>query len=257
MTILSCQGISLAYEGRTVVSDLNFQVEAGSYLCLVGENGSGKTTLMRTLLGLKTPASGEIVYHGLQQNEIGYLPQQSAAQREFPASVMEIVLSGCLNRRRHPFYRRSDRQRAMQNLNRLGMGSQANTPYRLLSGGQQQRVLLARALCATSKLLLLDEPVTGLDPLATQELYELIQELNQTDGITVIMVSHDVHAAVREASHILHLAQTPLFFGTKDDYLQSEIGQTFVCGVEAHRKKQCSCPEHSAQLPKKGVLHHD
>ena len=231
MALLTCRDLCLAYENNCVLSGLSFTVEPGDYLCIVGENGSGKSTLIKALLSLKTPASGEILMgEGLKRNEIGYLPQQTSAQKDFPASVWEVVLSGCLNRRGlRPFYSAADKARAAQNLTRLGIESFQHRSYRALSGGQQQRVLLARALCATSKLLLLDEPVAGLDPIVTQELYRLIQQLNQS-GITVIMVSHDLASAVKYASHILHLQQKPLFFGTVDDYLLSTVGQRFLGG---------------------------
>lgn len=231
MALLTCRALCLAYENNCVLSGLSFAVEPGDYLCIVGENGSGKSTLIKALLSLKTPVSGEILMgEGLARNEIGYLPQQTSAQKDFPASVWEVVLSGCLNRRGlRPFYSAADKARATQNLTRLGIESFKHRSYRALSGGQQQRVLLARALCATSKLLLLDEPVAGLDPIVTQELYRLIQQLNQ-GGITVIMVSHDLASAVKYASHILHLQQKPLFFGTVDDYLVSPVGQRFLGG---------------------------
>ena len=203
-----------------VVEEVSFSVQAGDYLCIVGENGSGKTTLMRTLLGLIAPLSGTIrTGDGLKKNEIGYLPQQTLVQRDFPASVQEIVLSGFqAGIGLRPFYSTEEKKRADENLERMGMLSFKKRCYRDLSGGQQQRVLLARALCATKKLLLLDEPVAGLDPQATKELYDLIETLHR-DGITVIMVSHDVQAAMKYATHVLHIGRT-VFFGTKDDYLK-------------------------------------
>lgn len=232
MIQISCYNISLSYENNSVLTNLSFNVEAGDYLCIVGENGSGKSTLVRALLGLKGISQGKIKYgDGLLQTEIGYLPQQTKAQKDFPASVYEIVLSGCLNSRGfHPFYLGSDRKRALENIDRLDITSLRHRSYRELSGGQQQRVLLARALCATKKLLLLDEPVAGLDPVVTGELYQLIKNIN-SDGITVIMVSHDINGAVKYASHILHLANKPIFFGKTDDYIHSEAGHRFL-GVE-------------------------
>ncbi len=230
MAQLTCTDLTLGYEGVPVTEHLSFTVESGDYLYIVGENGSGKSTLIKTLLRLKSPMAGKIeTGDGLQADEIGYLPQQTPIQRDFPASVQEIVRSGCLNRRGlRPFYTKQEKQTAQDNMERLGIGHLAKRCYRDLSGGQQQRVLLARALGATQKMLLLDEPVTGLDPKAQTELYELIQQLNQEDKITVIMVSHDMEAAVRYASHILHISKTPLFFGTKEAYLHSKIGQAFT-----------------------------
>ena len=230
MAILTCRDLTLAYEGKKVVEGLTFTVESGEYLCIVGENGSGKSTLMKTILRLKAPLSGQIsTGDGLKQTEIGYLPQQTVVQKDFPASVREIVLSGCLNRCGfRPYYSREEKALAEMNMGKMGIASLAKRCYRELSGGQQQRVLLARALCATRKLLLLDEPVAGLDPKVTAEMYALIEKLNRDEGITVVMISHDIAAATRYASHILHISSKPLFYGTTADYLQTPIGQAFV-----------------------------
>lgn len=233
MSLMTCQNVSLAYEGRTVAANITFTIEQGDYLCIVGENGSGKSTLIKGLLGLKQPSEGTITLgDGLQHNQIGYLPQQTIQQKDFPASVYEVVLSGCLNRcGLRPFYNKQEKALAQKNMDRLGISHLASSCFRELSGGQQQRVLLARALCATKKLLLLDEPVNGLDPLVTAELYDLVQAVNQEDRIAIVMVSHDIRSAVKHASHILHLNQTPLFFGTTKDYLQSEAGKLFLGGT--------------------------
>jgi len=230
MTVLTCQNLALGYEGKKVAEDLSFSIEAGDYLCIVGENGSGKSTLLKTLLKLIPPIEGRILMgEGLNQSEIGYLPQQTVAQKDFPASVREIVLSGCLNRLGlRPFYNREEKQLAVDNMERLHIGDLARHCYRELSGGQQQRVLLARALCATRKLLLLDEPVAGLDPKATAEMYRLIEKLNSKDGITVIMISHDIVSCLQYASHILHIgSHRSLFCGTKIDYVNSDIGKVY------------------------------
>lgn len=228
MSLLTIQNLSLGYESHTILENLNFSVNAGDYLCIVGENGSGKTTLMKTLLHLQEPISGQIMTgDGLKDNEIGYLPQQTIVQKDFPATVREIVLSGCQGRcGLRPFYSKEEKKLAKENMGRMGIASLSGRCYRELSGGQQQRVLLARALCATRKILLLDEPVSGLDPKVTAEMYRLISELNQ-DGITIIMISHDVSAAVHFASHILHIGAT-VFFGTRDEYLKSNIGKLFL-----------------------------
>ncbi len=233
MAQVKCENVSLAYDGMKIVSDLNFEVNKGDYLCIVGENGSGKSTLVKTLLGLKTPADGSISFgDGLTQDEIGYLPQQTSAQKDFPASVLEVVLSGCLNKLgKKPFFGKSSKQLAEKNSERLGISNLKKRCYRELSGGQQQRVLLARALCATEKLLLLDEPTAGLDPKVTMDFYALISELNKS-GITIIMVSHDINAAVEYSSHILHMSHKPLFFGTTEDYVKSPIGKAFIGGDE-------------------------
>ncbi len=228
MPLITCQNLSLGYDGREIVHELNFAVNTGDYLCIVGENGSGKSTLMRTLLGLRAPLGGSVLTgDGLKQNEIGYLPQQTEVQRDFPASVREIVLSGCQARSKRMFYSAEDKRLARENMEKLGLSLLERRCYRELSGGQQQRVLLARALCATRKLLLLDEPATGLDPKVTAELYRIIERLNREDGVTVIMISHDVAAAVRYASHVLHIGERT-FFGTKDEYLQSGADRSFA-----------------------------
>ena len=215
MAQLTCQNLCVGYDGKPVLQDLSFQVFAGDYLCVVGENGSGKSTLMKTI-------------DGLRKNEIGYLPQQTVVQKDFPASVREIVLSGCQGRcGSRPFYNKEEKQLALDAMDKMQITQLAKRCYRELSGGQQQRVLLARALCATQKMLLLDEPVSGLDPKVTAEMYALIEKLNCEDGITVIMISHDIAAAVQYASHILHIGDT-VFFGTKADYLESPQGRLFA-----------------------------
>ena len=229
MAQLTCRDVSLGYEGHAILTGLNFSVGAGDYLCIVGENGSGKSTLMKTVLGLQKPLAGSIAFgDGLKTNEIGYLPQQTAVQKDFPATVWEIVLSGCQSRAgMRPFYSKEDKALARENMEKMNVTQFARRCYRELSGGQQQRVLLARALCATRKLLLLDEPVSGLDPKVTLEMYQIIEKLNREDGVTVIMISHDVSAAVHYASHILHIGHN-VFFGPKEDYLKSDLARRFL-----------------------------
>lgn len=206
MAILTAKELSVGYEGSSVLSGINFEINAGDYFCIVGENGSGKTTLMKTILGLQTPISGEFNFSdGLLKNEIGYLPQQSDVQRDFPASVFEIVLSGCQNGLgKKFFYSKEQKELALQNIKRMGIAQLKNRCYRELSGGQQQRVLLARALCATKRVLLLDEPVAGLDPQVTAEMYELIKQLND-DGLTIIMISHDIDNITNYATKIFNV----------------------------------------------------
>lgn len=232
MAIITAKDLSFAYDGKTVLEDVNFTLSAGDYLCIVGENGSGKSTLIKGLLGLKAPDRGSISFgEGLKPTEIGYLPQQTQLQRDFPASVEEVVLSGCLNslgRRLH--YGAAERELAQRNMERMGIEELKHASYQTLSGGQQQRVLLARALCATKKLLLLDEPVTGLDPIATGEMYNLIKLVNLCDNITVVMVSHDIHAAARYATHILHLGHRQLYFGSAAAYKESAQARRFLGG---------------------------
>ena len=227
--VLSCEDVSLGYEGKPVVEHLNFRLEQGDYLCILGENGSGKSTLMKAILGLKSPMQGMLVRgEDLKANEIGYLPQQTVIQKDFPASVREIILSGCQNHcGLRPFYNKAEKKTAEKMMEKLQITHLKNKCYRELSGGQQQRVLLARALCATSKLLLLDEPVAGLDPRVTAEMYELIQKLNR-EGITIIMVSHDTQAAAQYANKVLHVSDKPEFFDSKEAYLKSAIGRQYA-----------------------------
>lgn len=219
MAQLSCKKLSVGYGSNVLVDSLSFSVKKGDYLYILGDNGSGKTTLMQTILHLIKPLSGEIkTGDGLLYDEIGYLPQQTEAQKDFPASVREIVLSGNQSRcGRRPFYNKAEKEIAVENMKKMGIYDLEKRCYRELSGGQQQRVLLARALCSTQKMLLLDEPVTGLDPEATAEMYELIEELHK-EGITIIMISHDVDAALKYASHILYIGKNT-FFGTQEEYL--------------------------------------
>lgn len=227
MPQIVCENASLGYDGKPIVTGLNFTVNAGDYLCIVGENGSGKSTLMKTILNLTPPLAGSIYMEGLKPTQIGYLPQQTQVQRDFPASVLEIVLSGFQGQRGwRPFYTKEEKAAASANLKKLGLEGFERRCYRELSGGQQQRVLLARALCATQKCLLLDEPISGLDPKATAQMYEIIEQLHQ-EGITIIMISHDVGAALADATHILHIGKH-LFFGTKEGYLHSGIGRAFL-----------------------------
>jgi len=233
MALITCKDAAFAYDGRAAVSGLNFAVCGGDYLCVVGENGSGKSTLVKGLLGLIAPLNGSVLAgDGLKPNETGYLPQQTAAQKDFPAGVYEVVLSGRLaSRGLRPFYSRADKAIAEENLRRLNIWPLRNRCYRELSGGQQRRALLARALCAAKKLLLLDEPAAGLDPEATRELYRHIESLNRESGLTVVTVSHDIRAAVKYANRVLHLNSAQAFFGTTADYLQSPIGQSFAVGT--------------------------
>ena len=229
MSLISCKNVYLSYENNSVIENLNFEVNAGDYLCIVGENGSGKSTLIKSILGLKDTAAGHLHFgDGLSLKEIGYLPQQTTSQKDFPASVYEVVLSGCIShKRKNIFFGSKEKALALENMKKLDITGLKKRCYRELSGGQQQRVLLARALCAGKKMLLLDEPVTGLDPIATMELYNIIKKINRNLGVTIIMVSHDLHAAVANADHILHLNKFDSFYGTTDEYLFSDIYKKF------------------------------
>ena len=230
MSEIICRDLTLGYENSILVQGLSFDIQSGDYLCIVGENGAGKSTLMKTILHLQKPISGDITYgDGLVPSEIGYLPQQTIVQKDFPASVKEVVVSGCQGLAgRRPFYTEEEKKLAKDNIKRMGMEEYYNHSYRNLSGGQQQRVLLARALCATRKLLLLDEPVAGLDPGAMKDLYELIRKLNN-EGVAIIMISHDVQVAFQYAKHILHVGEN-MFFGTPKEYMESDMSRVFAPG---------------------------
>lgn len=231
MAYIKCENLTLGYDGVPVTEPVSFEVNKGDYLCIIGENGAGKSTLVKTLLNLIKPLSGTITMgDGLKQEEIGYLPQQNSMQKDFPAAVAEIVLSGTLNTAKfRPFYGKAQKQLADDCMKKLGVYQYKNKSFRRLSGGQQQRVLLARALCAADKLILLDEPVAGLDPKVTGELYDMIQELNK-NGITIIMVTHDMTAAEEYADHILHLGRNGMFFGTAEEYKNRETRETAEAG---------------------------
>ncbi|RHP48526.1 MULTISPECIES: metal ABC transporter ATP-binding protein [unclassified Clostridium] len=233
--IIKCEHADFGYENQDAVVDLNLEIYPGDYLCVVGENGSGKSTLIKGMLGLLKPTGGTLtVADDLKRGGIGYLPQQTAAQKDFPATVQEVVLSGTLSRRgNRPFYSMAERKLAAHNLERLGIEHLKNKCYRELSGGQQQRVLIARALCATEQLLILDEPITGLDPSAIQDFYHLVKKLNKEDGITIIMVSHDIGNVISQANKILHLHRNVVFCGTAEEYKKSVAGKEFLGGEEA------------------------
>ena len=230
MAQLKCENLSIGYGGKTIAQDINFSAEAGNYICIVGENGSGKSTLVKCLLNLTAPLSGQITLgDGMMPSDIGYLPQQTEIQKDFPASVNEVIMSAFSGKHKFlPFFKKSERKKAECEMTRLGISDLRNRCYRELSGGQQQRVFLARALCAASKMIVLDEPVNGLDPHVTSQMYDIINKINHEDKITVIMVSHDVRAAIKYSSHILHIGHDSTFFGTRNEYIKSEIGQRFL-----------------------------
>lgn len=230
--LIQCSHADFGYENQDAVVDVTMDVDPGDYICIVGENGSGKSTLMKGLLGLLKPTGGEICLSDeLKKSGIGYLPQQTAAQKDFPATVNEVVLSGCLSRRgSRPFYSKKEKELVLRNLERLGIAELSGKCYRDLSGGQQQRTLIARALCATDRLLILDEPITGLDPAAIVEFYEIIRKLNRKEGVAILMVSHDIANVVKQANKILHLRREVLFYGTTEEYLKSEAGRAYTGG---------------------------
>lgn len=233
MSYIEAKDVSTGYDGIPLTKHIDFNVDQGDYLCIVGENGAGKSTLMKTLLRLIPTIKGEIVYSDeLGPRDIGYLPQQTLIQKDFPASVWEIVLSGNLARTGlRPFYSKEEKKRAEDSLRRLDAWELRRKTFRNLSGGQQQRVLLARALCATTKIILLDEPASGLDPKVTEELYSIVKKLND-EGVTIVMISHDIRTAVRYSSRILHLGSRQLFFGSTEDYIKSEAYKYFASTLD-------------------------
>ncbi len=227
--LFRCRDLEFSYDGETVLSEVAFEVCSGEYICIIGENGAGKSTLIKGLLGLKKPSGGSIEFIGADSNEIGYMPQQSGIRKDFPATVGEVVLSGCLNSMgSRLFYGERERTLARKHMQSLGIWERRESSYRELSGGQQQRVLLSRALCAASKLILLDEPAAGLDPLVTKEFYETIRRVSDEQGIAVLMVSHDIHSALRYADKILHLKHRQLFFGSVSEYELTELGRSYI-----------------------------
>ena len=226
--MISCRNITFGYDGHIVLHGLDFSVHTGDFLCIAGENGSGKTTLIKGLLRLINPMEGKIIFsHELKQTNIGYLSQETAMKKDFPAGVFEIVMSGNLGKMGlRPFYTSAEKSMAKETLRQLGIEDLKGRCFRELSGGQQRRVLLARSLCSAQKLLILDEPFAGLDPLISAELYRLLKKINREMGMTIIMVSHDIEVADC-ATHALHLQKQQLFFGSMEEYRKSETGRKF------------------------------
>lgn len=226
--LISCENAGLGYDNKAIIENFNFSVYGGDYICVIGENGSGKSTLIKTLLGLIKPVSGKVTLSdALKEGAIGYLPQQTQVQKHFPASVMEVVMSGFLNdMRKRPFYKKEEKMAAVKNLEKLEIADLKNKCYGELSGGQQQRVLLARALCAADEILVLDEPVTGLDPAAAASLYDILQKLHE-EGMAIVMVTHDLKSIVGKTEKILHINEGGYFFGTVEEYRKSDYSKIF------------------------------
>ncbi len=235
--IIECKNLSFSYDKAHALKNVSFDVNPGDYLCVLGENGTGKSTLVKLILGLLKPSAGEIIYNGIKNTEIGYLPQTTLTDPDFPASVGEVVLQGRCNKLgKRFFYSSEDKKQVSGNMKLLGIAELKDKNFADLSGGQRQRVLLARALSATDKLLLLDEPVSGLDPIVTDEMYTIIRDLNKDKKITVIMISHDTKTVAKYATHILHLKKEVLFFGKTEEYEKTELFHEFLggCGHEHH-----------------------
>ncbi|MDO4526548.1 MAG: metal ABC transporter ATP-binding protein [Candidatus Saccharibacteria bacterium] len=221
MKLIELKNLSLGYDGNAVLKNLNISIDEGDFICIVGPNGAGKSTLVKGILGLLKPLNGEVVYHKLKQNFIGYMPQETQVDANFPASVFEIVLSGTLNRLGlKPFYTNKEKQIALFNLKFLGIESLKDKNFCDLSGGQRQKVLLARSLSATSKLLILDEPSNNLDSKSKRELYKKIVTLNQKQGITIIMITHDLDHDSLLGNKILSLREDDLFFGSTKEFIR-------------------------------------
>ena len=209
--LIECRGLKVGYSMPTAISCPDFTVGTGDFLCILGPNGAGKSTLVKTLAGLIPPLAGEIVAAGLADGGTGYLPQRSPLQDDFPATVREVVRTGCQSLRGlRPFFSRAEKDMAEQALDRFGLKELARHPYRALSGGQRQRVLLARALCVPRRLLLLDEPTAGLDEHAVSILYESLSSL-QADGLSIVMVTHERTPVHKLASHVLRLGARAVF----------------------------------------------
>ena len=233
MKILECKKLAIGYNEKSICKDITFSVESGQYICIIGENGSGKSTLIKTILGLNKPVSGKVVFDkSFNKSYVGYLPQQTDAQKDFPATVKEVVLSGFINKMGlRPFYNKSEKEKASKICKELGIFDLLKRSYRELSGGQQQRVLLARALCATDDLLVLDEPTNALDVRSRNKLYELISELNAS-GLTIIIVSHNIENVINNATHVVYLKDTLQFAGTKEEFLQTEYAKLNKLGEQ-------------------------
>jgi zinc transport system ATP-binding protein len=228
--IISVRDLTVRYDRAIAIEKVSFDINEGDFFAIVGENGSGKSTLMKSILGVVKPMAGEIHFNGVERKEIGYLPQQTIVQKDFPASVYEIVLSGFTGGRGFSvFYTKKEKLAAIANMELMDISALKRLSYRDLSPGQQQRVLLARALAAAKKVIMLDEPAAGLDPNISNEMYKLLNTLN-AKKITVVMVSHDLHATVKLASHILHLAKRPLFLGKSADFIKSSFYKAFTEG---------------------------
>lgn len=230
MQLLKCENIHMNYDSTKAVNGVSFSVDVGDFLCIVGENGAGKSTLLKGILGLQKISEGRVIFNGIKKSEIGYLPQRTQVQKDFPAAVKEVVLSGRIGRKGKLFYSAEDRQIAAENMETMKISDIRNKSFNELSGGQQQRVLLARALCATDRLLLLDEPTAGLDPFVTEDMYRLIEHLNSEHGVTVIMVTHDIKSAVKYANKILCMEHDGDFFGTTQEYLDTPAAKRILGG---------------------------
>ena len=229
--MIKVEGLTIGYDNQIILKDLNLHIKEGEYVCIIGENGSGKSTLLKTIIGLNKPLAGKITLD--DKTSIGYVPQALQIQQDFPATVNEIIMSGCLKKMKwRPFYTKKERELAYKNMKLLKITSLKNKLISELSGGQQQRVLIARALCATSKVLFLDEPFTALDGYGALKLYGILKKLNKEEHVTIVMISHDIDMALRHANHVIHIDQTIVFDGPKEEYLESNLIKNIKGGNE-------------------------
>lgn len=219
MSLIELKNLSLGYDNQVVLKNINLKIEENDFICIVGPNGAGKSTLVKGILGLIKPLKGSVIYNNLKQNFIGYMPQETKVDSNFPASVFEIVLSGTLNKTL--FYTKKEKELALNNLKMLGIENLKNKCFQDLSGGQRQKVLLARSLCATSKLLILDEPSNNLDSKSKKDLYKIINKLNKEYNITIIMITHDLDHHNLIGNKILSLREDKIFFGSTEDFVRS------------------------------------
>ncbi len=221
MSLIELKNLTLGYDRHIVLRNINMSIEENDFICIVGPNGSGKSTLVKGILGLIKPIKGKVIYNNLKQNFIGYMPQETKVDSNFPASVMEIVLSGTLNKfGLKCFYSQKEKEEVLNNLKILGIEKLKNKSFCDLSGGQRQKVLLARSLCATSKLLILDEPSNNLDSKSKIDLYNTIVDLNKNHGITIIMITHDLDHKNLIGNKILSLREDDIFFGSVNEFVR-------------------------------------
>lgn len=221
MNLIEIKNLTLGYEKQSVIKNVNMSIDENDFICIVGPNGAGKSTLVKGILGLIKPMKGKVIYNNLKQNFIGYMPQETKIDSNFPASVLEIVLSGTLNRLGFKcFYTKKEKEIALANLKLLGISNLKDKNFCDLSGGQRQKVLLARSLCASKKLLILDEPSNNLDSKSKKELYKNIVDLNKNKGMTIIMITHDLDHDNLIGNKILSLRENDIFFGSTEEFVR-------------------------------------
>lgn len=229
--ILSVKDLNFNYGKIKILKDINFELDKGDYLGIIGANGSGKTTLIKVLLGLLQPSSGTVVYHQniLEDNALGYVPQKTFGDHQnFPATVKEIVRTGLLaNKGFLKQYNDEDNKKVVEILNRLNLCDLKNRKINKLSGGQQQRVLLARSLVSNPRVLILDEPTSALDPEVREDFYQLLETVNKS-GVTIILISHDLQSIEPYLNKVLLLDRKILFFGNPKDFNKTVSAKSYL-----------------------------